>query len=211
MQALLFDLDGTLVDSIPLWIAANLQTLKGRGVEMTEQKFLTDFYQLGYHYHGILEKCGLAGENGQKFYQERNKLFEQLLQKKVEWLGEAGAVLKQCGKKVPLGLLTGAKRRAIEAMDVRLHFSNLFTEIITYDDTGDRMKPDPYGLLLLTERLTVDPRECVYVGDQYVDVQAAHSANMKCWLIPTNNTPTQTLAEADVILKSISDIPIQEL
>ena len=211
MKALLFDLDGTLVDSIPLWIAANLEELKKRGVTISTQQFLTDFYHHGLHYHGIVEKCGFPLEQADQYYRDRNARFETFLREKVEWLDDAGTMLKKCAKKLPLGLLTGASRRAIEAMDVRLQLLSLFTVIITYDETGLRMKPDPYGLFLLTEKLKVNPHDCAYVGDQYVDVQAARAAGMQSWLIPTENTPPNAAAEADLVLQSIADMPLDLL
>ncbi len=206
MRTLLFDLDGTLVDSIPLWIDANLQTLKKWKIVMDAQEFLTEFYQQGLHHHGIVEKCGLSTEMADEFYEERNALFEKLLREKVEWMGTAGKVLKACAKRMPLGLMTGATRECIDAMDQRLHLSILFRAIVTYDDTGLRMKPNPYGLLLLTEKLGVDPEECMYVGDQTVDVQAARAIGMKSCLIPTSSTPEGAAEMADHVLGSMEEL-----
>ncbi|MEI8230652.1 MAG: HAD family phosphatase [Candidatus Peregrinibacteria bacterium] len=211
MHALLLDLDGTLIDSFPLWAAANLHMLELRGISLTEQKFLTDFYQPGLHHHGILEKCGLPTDDAEKFYQERNQLYTRYLAERIEWMDDAGAVLERCKEILPLGLMSGTTRKDIEAIDRRLHLSSLFQEIVTFDDTGKRMKPDPYGLLLLTEKLGVDPKECAYVGDQYVDVQAARDAGMECWLLQTPNTPAQAIKEADLLLASIGDIPMERL
>lgn len=206
VKALLFDLDGTLIDSFPLWVAANLHALHERGIVINEQTFLTDYYQLGLHHHGILEKCGLPTEDAPRFYRERNALYTRYLEEKITWMGDAGTVLQHCAEHVPLGLMTGTTRRDIEAIDRRLPLSTLFRKIITFDDTGDRMKPDPYGLLLLAKKLSVDPRECVYIGDQIVDIEAARSAQMPCWLLHTKHTPDAAVAKADVVLQSIADI-----
>jgi N-acetyl-D-muramate 6-phosphate phosphatase len=206
MQALLFDLDGTLVDSVPLWIEANLRALRARDVVMDEQTFLTTIYQHGMHYHGILEQCGVSTEGADQFYQERNDLFDMLLRQKAQWIGDAETALQECAKQVPLGLMTGSARRFIDAMDSRLHLSKLFRALVTYDDTGVKMKPDPYGLLLLAETIGIDPTDCVYVGDQLVDVQGARAAGMKSCLIPSTYTPKGTEHEADIVLHNIGEI-----
>lgn len=211
VQALLFDLDGTLIDSFPLWVAANLQALRVRGIVMDEQTFLTDYYQQGLHHHGILEKCGLPMEGAAQFYRERNALYTDYLRQDIEWMDDAGSVLQQCATKAPLGLMTGTTQRDIAAIDERLHLSALFREIVTFDDTRDRMKPDPYGLLLLAEKLQRDPQDCVYIGDQYVDVLASHAAGMPCWILHTPRTPDIAVQAADRVIERIRDISVKDL
>ena len=206
VKAILFDLDGTLVDSIPLWIEANLRALAARHCIMDKRTFLTEVYQRGFHYHGILEHCGLRTQDAEKFYRERNNFFDELLREKVEWMGKAEQTLQACAAIMPLGLMTGSARRFIDAMDARLHLSKIFRAIVTYDDTGLQMKPDPYGLFLLAKKLKVQAAACAYVGDQLVDVQAARAAGMTSVLIPTKDTPQGAAKEADVVLKNTEDV-----
>lgn len=206
MKALLFDLDGTLVDSIPTWVDANIRMLKKFGYSMDPDVFLKDYYQKGLHFKGILEKCGLDLSLGERFYPQRDDLYIELLGKNVEWIGEAGEVLKKCAEKLPLGLMTGSRRSFIDALESRLHLSRLFKAIITYDDTGEKMKPNPFGLLLLTKKLGVDPAECLYIGDQMVDPIAARNAGMKSCLIPFRETPSGAEAEADYVITSPGDL-----
>jgi HAD superfamily hydrolase (TIGR01549 family) len=206
MKTLLFDLDGTLVNSIPLWIEANVQSLKTRGATMDSQTFLIVFYQPGLHHSGILEKCGLPTVDNEAFYTQRNDFFTTLLEEKIEWLGNAGDVLKQCAQKTALGLMTGATTRSVKAIDKRLHLSDVFQEIVTYDDTGTRMKPDPYGLELIIQRLGVDATSCVYIGDQLVDVLASQAAGMTSCLIPTQDTAHDALDKADMVLANIEGV-----
>ena len=57
--ALLLDLDGTLVDSIPCWIEAYLETLQALGVPMQRETFVTSIYQRGASVATVLEELGL--------------------------------------------------------------------------------------------------------------------------------------------------------
>lgn len=205
-KALLFDLDGTLVDSVPLWIEANLEILKSLDVMMTAAAFLKEIYHAGLHYEGILEKCGVPMEKSERFYRERDALFADLLRKNVQWTGEAEKTLQVCASHAPLGMMTGSRRCFIDAMDEKLSLSALFKSIVTRDDTGKKMKPDPYGLLILAEHLEVKPAECLYVGDQYVDVQAAKNAHMPVCLLKTKETPDGAGKEADMVITAIETI-----
>lgn len=206
MKALLFDLDGTLVDSIPTWVDANIRMLKEFGCSMEYETFLKDYYQKGLHFKGILEKCGLDPKIDSRFYPQRDDLYIELLGKNVEWIGEAGEVLKKCAEKLPLGLMTGSRRSFIDALEPKLRLSHLFKAIITYEDTGEKMKPDPYGLLLLAQGMNVEPKDCLYVGDQPVDPKAAHNAGMQSCLIPFRETPKGAEAEADYVIASLGDL-----
>lgn len=206
VKALLFDLDGTLVDSYSLWLEANLQALQAWDFRMDEQTFVQEIYLEGLHYHGILEKCGLSTERSAQFYRERDDLYEALLRKKAQWIGSAEMTLKQCATKLPLGLMTGSASSYIAALDTRLHLSKIFSALVTYDDTGLKMKPNPYGLFLLAEKLGVDPFNCTYVGNEHEDIEAAHAAGMKSFLLSTKDTPENAVDAADVVLQQIEDI-----
>lgn len=205
-KAILFDLDGTLVDSIPLWLDANVRTLESLGVSVTPDDFLKDLYHAGLHYQGILEHFGITPEQGKNFYENRNDLFDHLLHKNIQWLGKAEETLKQCAAKVPLGMQTGAKMDFIDAMDAKLNLSSFFSAIVTADDTMQKMKPDPYGLLLLTKSLNVTPKDCIYVGDQGIDVQAAKNAGMPFYLLKRTETPEGAEKDATVVIEKIEDL-----
>ncbi len=204
--AILFDLDGTLVDSIPFWIEANIQALKSLGVHIDAETFLKDFYHAGLHYEGILEKLSATSKNPEQFYRDRDDLFTELVRTKIEWIDGTEAVLKKCAMNYPLGMMTGSRRGFIDAMDDRLKLSSLFSSIITRDDTGTKMKPDPYGLLLLAERLGVKAEDCLYVGDQKVDVQAAKNAGMASCHVRWKQTPDNAEKGADYVIESIGDL-----
>ncbi len=205
-KAILFDLDGTLVDSVPLWIKANLRALAPLGVVMDAERFLTDFYHAGLHYEGILEQCGADPQENEHFYHDRDNRFASLLREHVQWTGGAQKTLQRCAALGPLGMMTGSRRRFVDAMDERLHLSSLFATIVTRDDTGTKMKPDPYGLLLLAERIGIAPTACMYVGDQHVDVQAAKRAHMSACLLTTKETPEGATVGADFVIDKIEDL-----
>jgi pyrophosphatase PpaX len=76
-----------------------------------------------------------------------------------------------------LGIVT-AKRRATAALAFNvLPLEHLFETVVGGDETK-RHKPDPEPLLLAAERMGVDPGECAYVGDSPFDIRAARAAGM---------------------------------
>lgn len=145
-------------------------------------------------------------DHAEKFYRDRDDRFVERLRTSVRWIGKAEETLRRCALHAPLGMMTAAKRRFIAAMDARLHLSPLFAAIVTRDETGTKMKPDPYGLLLLAERLGVAPEFCLYVGDQHVDVQAAKNARMSACLLKTKETPDGAAVEANMVIERIEEL-----
>lgn len=205
-DALLFDLDGTLVDTIPFWVEANVQALADRGAQVDPESFLTDCYQEALHFHGILEYAGVSTRDEEDWYAARDDRYVDILQHKGNWLSDALEALQSLPDDLPLGLMTGSKRRFVYALNRRLHLTDIFDAVVTQDDTGMRMKPDPYGLLLLAQQLHVDPTHCIYIGDQRIDLQAAQAAGMSSCLIPGPHSRPHLDNEVDRILQSIAQI-----
>ena len=193
-------------DSIPLWISVNVKALHRLGFSMNERTFLKEYYFDGLHHAGILEKCGLPVSNAKQFYEERNRLYEESLRREAIWLPDAEDVLKHCAKRRPLGMLTGSRRAFIDAINDRLHLSTFFQAIVTYDETLERQKPDPFGLQLLSRKLNVPSQQCLYIGDQRVDVTAAHAAGMKVCLIRRKETPAGAEEGADFVIRTIGEV-----
>ncbi len=80
-------------------------------------------------------------------------------------------------RQIPMGIMTGKGRRAAELTIQRLNWHPRFGTIVTGDDAD--AKPAPDGPLLAAFELNIAPENCVYVGDSPADVSAATAAGMK--------------------------------
>ena len=170
----LFDLDGTVVDSGAIILASMrhatrevlgrdysdeelLQTVGGPGLEAQMRAFapdqvdrLVDVYRAHNEpLHYELEAC--AG-------------MEDVLVR----LHEEGR---------SLGIVTAKRRATVELAFAQVPLGHLFETIVGGDET-ERHKPDPAPLLLAAERLKADPAQMAYVGDSPFDVRAAKAAGM---------------------------------
>jgi pyrophosphatase PpaX len=76
-----------------------------------------------------------------------------------------------------LGIVTAKRRATADLAFARVPLGHLFETVVGGDETA-RHKPDPDPLLLAAERLGVDPADCAYVGDSPFDIRAAHAAGM---------------------------------
>ncbi|MDB4978211.1 MAG: yqaB 1 [Candidatus Peribacteria bacterium] len=194
IPALIFDLDGTLIDSTPVYAEAAHRAFHECDVRYTEE----EFHQLavGIPLKVWLTEKGIPEEQIPIVADRRDALVIELFETKVAWREGALEAITYLSSRVPLALCTGAWTKTIEAIDTKLNLKKLFPVIIDGDAVKPRFKPDPYGLKLAAEQLGVSCQHCVYAGDQLFDMLAAKAANMTGILIPgTHTTMTEELRE----------------
>lgn len=185
-QAFIFDLDGTLIDSTPVYAEAADRAFKECGVTFTDE----EFHQLavGIPLKVWLTQKGIADEQILVIADRRDALLIELFETEVMWRDGALEALQYLSSRVPLAICTGAWTKTLHAIDVQLHLTKLFPVIIDGDAVKPRFKPDPYGLELAAKHLKVEAQHCAYVGDQLFDMQAAKAAGMTSILIPGMHT-----------------------
>lgn len=195
-DAILFDLDGTLADTITLYGHAVLRSLREIGVEATEKEFF-EWYTYPLHLKQILGLYSLDESHVPALRTRRDVLYERMLETQTEWLRGGEELLRTLrDRKTPTAIVTGSWMRYIDAIDRKLGIKRYVETYVTADDIHKFMKPHPHGLLLACDRLGAEPGRCLYVGDQQFDIDAAKAAGMPCWLIPGRWSPkTMTGAE----------------
>jgi HAD superfamily hydrolase (TIGR01509 family) len=202
-KALLFDLDGTLVDTIALYEQACIQALAENGLSVSAEQFL-QWYMEGWHLHHVLAHFGTTEDAVPTIRARRDELYMELLSSSAQWLPGAQELLESLSStsldssvSSKLALITGSWLTYVDAIDAKLHVKKYFETIVTVDDMGKFPKPHPHGLLIACERLKIEPKDCIYIGDQMFDVEAAHAAGMECVIIEGKYTPKKAVEGAD--------------
>jgi HAD superfamily hydrolase (TIGR01509 family) len=177
-RAVLFDVDGTLVDSLPAIRIVAERAAAAHGLSIGE-----DLVRRALNRNELFWDLIVLPDDP-----DRLRLIESLKQAaRREWpgiLGEHGSVfpglratlerLRAAGAR--LGIVTGARRGTFEPLR-REGLMGFFEAVLTRADV-ERAKPDPEGLLKCAAALGIEPGEAVYVGDTPLDVQAARAAGM---------------------------------
>jgi len=179
-KAIIFDLDGTLIDSMWIWESVDIDFLEKRNL-----KFPGDL-------QGDIEGMSFTETAG--YFKKRFKLKESLEEIKAEWnalaLGyyrdriqlkkkvkELLEYFKNEGKKMGIG--TSNSRILAEAVVKHRGIEEYFETLVTSCDV-DFGKPSPDVFLKVAEILKVSPEACLVFEDTYAGVKAAKAAGMDC-------------------------------
>jgi len=178
-QAVLFDLDGTLIDSAP--------DLAGTGNDMRIARGLAP---LPYESFRPMVGAGARGMVGialqvvpadAEFPALRDEFlarYEQRMTQLTCVFGDIGPLLAELqARGMPWGIVTNKARRFTEPLVRSLGLHANAATVIS-GDTTPHAKPHPAPLLEAARQLKLDPQQCVYVGDDLRDVQAGRAAGM---------------------------------
>jgi phosphoglycolate phosphatase len=182
-DAVIFDLDGTLVDSAPDLHAAMNKVLAGHGAEPLDLPTLRSF--IGNGVPTLIRRSFAArdlpceGEAHRNALDSFHAIYDAAPTALASLYPGAKALLESLSARgVPLGLCTNKYERrttlVIGAFGIRESFG-----AVICGDTLPVLKPDPMPLLTCAERLGVEPAGVIYVGDSEVDAETARAAGIR--------------------------------
>lgn len=179
-QACIFDLDGTLADTVDSIANVANQILERFGLPVQP---VNDYkYHAGDGGDVLMERCMRAAGSDLTHLAEGQKLYREIFAKNplykvtaFDGMKETLAELKR--RKVKLAVLSNKPSEATE-LAVRGLFGDGTFEIIQGLAPGMKRKPAPDGALKIAENLQVRPENCMYVGDTNTDMQTGKAAGM---------------------------------
>ncbi|MFZ2499619.1 HAD family hydrolase [Methanosarcina sp.] len=198
LKALIFDMDGVLVDSMPFHAAAWKKAFLDMGMKIKDE----DIYAI----EGSNPKNGLpllirkASKEPDEYdfeiitsiyRQEFERIFEL---KAFEGMGECLELLKT---RFLLSVVSGSDHLIVHSIVDQL-FPGIFDIVVTGDDVMNS-KPDPDPFLKAVKLLKVRPEECIIVENAILGVEAAKKAEIYCIGVPTYLKPSQ-LDRADLVV-----------
>ncbi|MFZ6027908.1 MAG: HAD family hydrolase [Chloroflexota bacterium] len=196
LKAIIFDLDGVLVNSEPLMRYAFTESYR-RVIGAGEPPIDAYLENMGVAFPQIMDQLGLPHEMWQPFREicqknlERVTLFPEVVDL-LEWAQSRG---------IKCSILTGKDRE--RTLELLAHFGlqHYFDAVIASDQLC-RSKPDPEGMLRSLDLLSCAPEEAVMIGDAVSDVECAHNANVRAIAVTWGIKPEriQTLCCPDYIV-----------
>jgi pyrophosphatase PpaX len=170
----LFDLDGTVIDSGAIILASMRHAAREvLGVEVPDEQLMAAVGGPGLEAQMQALSPDRADELVTVYRAHNEPLHDELVC--CAGMDEVLVRLKDEGRR--LGIVTAKRRQTVELAFARIPIEHLFETVVGGDETK-KHKPDPEPLLLALERLGAAPDEAVYVGDAPFDVKAAKAAGL---------------------------------
>ncbi len=184
-EGYIFDLDGTLVDTMPLHYTAWEAALKKAGLKGSLDENL--FYELG----GVPSKkvaLLLGNHHGlsldpERVYRDKEELFKGSIQK-LALVAPVVEFARSVAKTRPIAIASGGTRDVVESTLKKTGLAPLFKVVVTADDVVHG-KPAPDMFLLAAKKMGVDPKRCLVFEDGKPGIAAAKAAGMKWVFVPS--------------------------
>ena len=208
ISAVIFDMDGVLVDTERAWFQTTKEWLSGLiGKEWDEEeearitgKSVPDIYRsLNELYHFSI--------SGQQFFDKYNALAEYVYMVHAELNGHVKETLEAIrGSKIPIALSSSSPHSWINMMLSRFSLAQYFSVVASSEDVGFVGKPAPDIYFYTAQKLSVSPKQCVVIEDSRNGVLSAASAGMIAIGYRTLYNPNQDLSKARAIITDLMDI-----
>ncbi len=214
VDAVLFDLDGTILDSIGIYFQIIEIVLKRLDFPMPSKEKIQEAAKDGEFEWGLVfPETGPAQKTRliKKTRQIIAEIYPKLFGKQVKLIPKAKETLEMLSQKgIKLGIATSTPR---ENMKVKLYplvdsgINDLMEVIITADD-APRKKPSADPLFECSKLLGILPQHCMYVGDARTDIQAGKAAGMKTVGVLTGFDHREALSREnpDAVIDSIANL-----
>jgi len=204
-KAVLFDMDGVIVDSMPYHFISWFETLKKYNVTVSP----FDIYENEGEKCEICVKRFFKRDNieyNDKIIAEILKLRDKIYKKyfKVHLFLDIEPVLNKLQKQgFYLAIVTGSNRDKVKSMLPKKIISKF--DVIIAADMIKKGKPHPDSYLTAAKQLNVKPSECIVVENAPYGIKAAKAAKMFCVAV-TTSLPEQYLKQADIICKKVGEV-----
>jgi mannitol-1-/sugar-/sorbitol-6-/2-deoxyglucose-6-phosphatase len=207
IEAVVFDMDGVLIDSEPMWRAVEREAFASVGIELTDE----DLYPtMGVRIADVVDRW-----HGRHPWSEpsREVVAEAIVAGVVRTIREHGTLLDGAKAAVDrvralglrVALASSSPMPLIQAVLSLDGLTERFEAVVSGEDE-ELGKPDPAVYLSAARRLAVGPERCLAVEDSINGVRAAKSAGMACVAVAAVGGDDGTPAEADLVLGSIREL-----
>ena len=211
LKAVIFDMDGVIVDSEPLHMKAERMTLAPYGIKLDEkelQKYMGRTPRVLLE--DVIEKYRL-NTTIEEIYPAHKKNLLALYKNEVELIPGVLELITELDREgVALALASSSDRILILSVIEKFQLSDFFKVIVSGEEV-ENVKPAPDIFLKTAEELGYFPEECVVIEDSGAGVKSAKSAGMVCVGFRSPHSKGQDITEAELIIDNFSEINYQIL
>lgn len=215
IRCVIFDLDGTLIDSVPAYFQLMEMILETIGLPPAPKSVVSEFMIGGglkvIENHIPQELAHRKAYFLDEFLKVAKRISRTVLKDRVRVFdGVHRLFARLSALDIPMGIVTSTERAYLDRKLKPLEKDGIkgyLNAVIGIED-APRKKPFPDPLIVCSEQLGVDARDCVYVGDSHVDIRAANAAKMMSVAVLSGLDDHETLMAENprLILQTVKEL-----
>jgi HAD superfamily hydrolase (TIGR01509 family) len=215
-KAIIFDMDGTIVDTEEIWHSATNNLITSKGINVTPELDK----ELSRKLRGLatIKSCQIIKEMlnleepVEALIKQQSNLAVELYNKKIKFINGFLKFHKQIAPhNLKTGIATNADDVTLEITKKALKLEKFFGEhIYNISHVNYLYKPNPALYLHAASKLNVAPEECVAIEDSAHGIRAAKAANMYCIGINSSGD-RELLLESDIIIDHYNELDLKKI
>lgn len=205
IKAILWDNDGVLVDTEKFYYLSTKKLFLKYGAELTREDYLEYYLKKNTGAWHLLGKKAGDSTFLDKLRKERGDIYSSYLTGEDHSVPGAKEVLKSLHQKYKMGIVTSSRREHFMAIHQQTGLLNYIDFTLVREDY-EFSKPNPEPYLKALEIAGVQPEEALVIEDSERGLNAAITAGIKCWVIPSEFSEPGSFGKADKIFKNIIEI-----
>jgi HAD superfamily hydrolase (TIGR01509 family) len=210
IEAVVFDLDGVIVDSEQVWVEVREQYVRGLGLPYPPEATRAMMGMSSPEWSGYLSRAlGVPGS----LAEINDAIVERMLVRygtRPPLIPGAVEAVRRLAKRWPVGIASSSNPSLIEAVVHAAGIDDLVQVALSSEDVG-RGKPAPDVYLETVRRLKASPERCAAIEDSEPGLRSAKTAGLRVIAVPNLHFPptAEALALADVVLANINELTEQ--
>lgn len=216
IKAVIFDMDGVIIDSEPLWEKSESIMLKQKGFGSNEN-YRKEYRKkiMGLNQKDsvkLLKETFGLDESPEEILRTRLKILLELYEKELSLADGVPELLETLSreKHIKMALASGSPMKVIEFVLEKFSLSGTF-KVKVSGECVENGKPHPDIYLETARRLEVSPEECVAIEDSINGIVSAKEAGMHCIAVPDPRIAPEDYPQADIFRKSVSEIHLEDI
>jgi HAD superfamily hydrolase (TIGR01509 family) len=211
-EAVVFDLDGVLLQSEEVWDAVRERYVRAAGGRYDDEVQRAMMGMSAPEWSRYLHEEAGVQEEPEDINRDVVERMLEAYRRELPLLPGAVEAVRRTAESFPLGLASSSNREVFEAVLDLAGIADCFSATVSSEEVR-RGKPAPDVYLEAARRLGVEPERCAAVEDSHAGIRSAKSAGMRVVAIPNASYPpdNEALELADAVVRSLDDLTVSAL
>ena len=212
MKAVIFDMDGVIIDSEPIHFETDMETMKYLECNISKEELEKYVGTTNEYMFSDIKKNYNIEKSVEDIINYRAEIIKnKIVQSDLEPIEGIRELLSELKKKnIPAAIASSSPKDFINVVVSKFKLQEYFKYIVSGEEVANG-KPAPDVYLETAKKLGIYPKDCIVIEDSKNGVLAAKAAEMRCIGFQNVNSGNQDLSKANIIVKSIAEIKLSYL